>query len=1162
MTGFSTSRTFKLTLLGSIAALSLPGIALAQDTTISSEQTTPVLTSASGNVTIDAAGSVTVDSGVAVTIDSDNTVNNAGTVTGGTGDGVTGVLVTGDRAFGYTQSGTIDLRDTSLTVVVDDPTNQANGTQDDETPPDFANDRFGFRIAAGTYTGDVSFASGAQILVDGDQSKAFSAEGDLDGSIDFGGGVILRGANSVGVDISGNVGGDVSTGATSSLRITGVNSDALAVSGDVGGSVTVQGTMIVTGYEDLSPDDETDDPNTSADDAIVAAAIAENNIQKGLTSGHAINLSGSVANGVIIEGDVSSEFDRISVTNNDDGSTTTARTGTSGASVSVFGSGQALRIDGGIGGLVIGQADTSDVIDARQVIDGNGVLTNTCQDTDGNDVTCTSYGTYGLINRGTLVTDGVYEGVNATTAYIANATITDGIRNEGSIDARASDAIARGLVFGASASSPVLDSFGRISATAQGTTAEAAALTIEAGATLPAVNNYSRIEAGTTSDNGVSVGIRDRSGTVTAFNNFGIVETQQRNSSLTPDVSAAPQTIAMDFSANTNGITIRNTTPDSFDPNGSVARSIFGVVVGDVLTGSGDDIYYADAGSTTGNISLGAGNDRLDLSQGTQVTGNVDFGAGDGTLLMDNASLIGDMTFGTGTHTLALSGGSVARGVLSTMGTTNIDIVGSSLLLENSNTLNIGTLNIAADGETGGVLGIAVSEDGATLGRLNASSITIADGTEIRTLFTKAFADFANGTDTLEQVILSSANTAVNVDTLLLNVGGNTPVLFEQGIRQDGTDVILSLRRKSASELGLGKGMEAAFDPVIVALTQDQALGAALFNTTTTAEFQAAFNQVVAGPLDAPLAYARAQNSSLTSLISQRIEMLGDQGDLARTAWIQQQSYFIDRKSSADSNGFDGGGFVIAAGADTPVGGLDVLGVAIHMASARYDEQLGDDFPFNRLSYGADIYAAEDFGAVEVDGRVGFATASSDSERNVVFGGERRQLTAKWDGTQVSANGRIRYRRALGEKFELVPFASVDYVKLKEDAYTEAGDAILALDVSARDATSVRGNVGVSLGKPISLRPSAYDTGIPGTLTPRLTMAYSHEFSQDDIKATYNFNGGEDFTLLSAPESGAAVIGADVDYENQYAKVSLGASGTFGDQITAYTLRVGVGLKW
>jgi uncharacterized protein with beta-barrel porin domain len=1098
MTTHSTlARTSRVLLCGTAALAFLPA-AVAQET-IDGDRTTPVLTSATGDLTIGGDGSVTVDNGTAVTVDSDATVVMNGTVEVGTADGATGVLVSGtDLAFGYTQTGLIDLSD--------------DATTDDETPPDFANDRFGFRIAAGSYTGNVVFGDASQIVLAGDSSAAFAMEGDLTGNIEFDGDIDLDGEGSVGMELTGDLDGDFTFGPAATISVVGENSDGLRLMGDITGAAYLNGSISITGFQDTAPDADTDANNN-------------NDEQAALVSGDAFVVAGNVGGGVLLDGALPRGFS---------GAESEAPRNTQ---ITVRGSGRAMVIDGGATPATIGLVDTAALDDPEEGLD---------------------YGDWGVINRGALLANGLYAGVEAQTVYIANADIAGGIRNDGTIDATAGQAMARALVIGSGTTTPRLLNDGRISAAAIGTGSSSIALSVEAGANIMELINNNRIETLVVDNDNDAVAIRDASGSITSFTNAGVVSATVRATGETDDedepiVTPNGDAIAIDFSANTSGVTITNTVPDDFDEIG-VPRTEFGQITGDVLTGTGNDLFIADAGRIAGNLFLDAGNDEVQIASGAQLVGNVDFGLGNGILGLDDAILAGDLTFGAGTHVMSLANGAVFSGGLVNDGTLDITVADSSFLL--SGTAPSFVSSLTATGASS--LGFRVSEDGSAVARLNADLVSLADGTEISTLFTGAFAQDVNA------VIISAGTLDVDLDQLAFNAEGESPILFEQTLSLGGAgnnDLILNLRRRSADELGLSDALAPAYEPAVVALTNDQALGSALFNVTTRDGFQDAFNQVLAGPLDAPLAYARAQNNSVTSIIAQRVDNLQKTPSLPRTVWLQEETYFLDRGEDEASNGFDGGGFVVALGVDTPVAGLDVLGVSAHLASARYDEQLGEDFPFDRLSYGVDVYAAEDFGAVEVDGRVGYAISDSQSERNVVFGDERRQVMGEWEGTQLTANGRVRYRFER-DTLDVVPFVSLDYVSLDEDAYTETGDATLALDVADREAQSMRLNAGVTIGKSFEIAPSAYDTTIPGTITPRLTAGWSQELITDDYEATYNFAGGDPFTLTSEPESGAGILGADIEYENQYAKVHVGGSGQFGETTNVLMLRIGIGLKW
>ena len=1147
---------FKHSLLGGAAAFSLVTAVSAQDAEeITSDLTAPVLTSDRGSVTFTDEASITLDDtasadGVALTIDSDATVDQGGSIVLGAVNGATGILLTGDVTFDFTMDGDIDLTDDGNDDLDDDAL---------EVPFDYSDDRYGFRMAAGSYTGAINFDSNSTIDVEGDSSYGIRLEGALDGSFTTAGDLNMIGQDNRGISVEDQITGDFVMDEGSSIFLVGQNSDALYIEGDVDGAVVMGGAITVTAFQDSVPDSE-DTGDTTADEE----AIAENAFQAGLVSGDAITITSNVGAGVVLDGVLPGEFE----------TEDTSDEATSSSSITVRGSGYALNIDGGTAGSTIGLADTSNVINDADVVEDGFV---------------SDYGDYGVINRGTISAQGLYDGVDASGVRIANTTVAGGIRNDGSIDAGANQGASRALVIAEGGTTPTLVNTGRISATtfrtgADGDVNDAIAISIEAGGSLTSINNINQIEAVNVADTGDAIGIMDASGTLTSVTNSGLISASVRDDAVEgTDIGDPVGTgYAINLAANTTGVDIYNTAISrTSDTVSETARLTSGFVNGDVVTGTGDDIYRANAGGTAGNIWLDDGNDTIDLSQGAFLVGDVDFGTGDNTLNLDDAYLEGDLTLGAGASTFTLANDARFVGSISAVDAVALDISGSEFLLAAETTFNVSSLDVrsqtitedSVDTLKAGVLGFTVSQttdatalataaaDGTAIPLVasqitSAGTMTLEDGTEIRTLFSEAF-DAAS----LEQTIISAGTLNVDIDSLVLNQDGSSPFLFQQSIAQDGDEIVLTLNRRTAAELGIGKGLAGSFDPVIAAISQDEELGAAVFNTTSQAEFLEAFNQIVAGPLDAPMAYARAQNNSVTSFISQRVDALRKDEALPRTAWLQEETYFVNRDMDNDSNGFDGGGFVVAFGVDSPVGPVDAVGASVHLASARYDEQLGEDFPFNRLTYGVDFYAAETIGQIDVDARVGYAMASSDSERNIDIEDERRSLTGEWDGTQISANGRVRYRQDMG-KYQVSPFVSIDYLSLSEDAYTEEGDDMLALTSYDREAESLRTNVGVAIGKSIELKPSAYDTGIPGTLTPRVTAAWSQELMTDAYEADYQFDGGDRFTLTSDPEGSAAILAGDIDYQNQYAKIHVGVSGIFGETTEIYTLRAGIGLKW
>ncbi|MBB4658430.1 autotransporter outer membrane beta-barrel domain-containing protein [Parvularcula dongshanensis] len=934
--------------------------------------------------------------------------------------------------------------------------------------------------------------------------------------------------------------GDVSLGSGSSISVESAGGAAVSLEGTLTGSFSNAGALRAAG-EDASAlrigGTVTGDVTLSAGSTFQAAGI-------GATG---LDLSGSVGGGVVIGGTIgSSAF-------------TTQGSGTGDAAPidqTALASGDGVRITGSVAGGVTTAAATSTTNAAVLVANGSG---RALYVGDGAEIGAPAADGYGIVNGGTIAGDGRVVtsggsfspvlGTDARAVVIGDAVVEGGFRNAGGI-----------------------------TATTNGLDVGSVALDLGSGAELSRVSNAGTISATATTDTGQAVAVRNASPTLSRFVNTGTISASVSDYVDTNDTTGADdgaltarQAIAIDFRASPTGIELIN--------DGSTTTA--GAIRGDVLLGAGADRFTVTTGSVSGLIDLGDGDDVLALSGGSTVTSPaLRFGAGNDTLTLLNSRFIGNADFGGGTaDTLSIAGTAGFAGTLTGAQNLSVDVRdGGELSLVGAAPAQVQSLT-----SDGGTLLFSVAGEGSTFSSLSASGdITLSDDTVIATRFASAF------DGDLTTTILR-AGGAFNADIAALREGtvSSNAFLFDQDIAltEDGQGIDLTLRRKGAAEVGIGDAFAPAYPAVISALaaagSTDPQLGAAVFNIgtferrrgetvlTPQEQFSEAFSQFLPAPLDGPLTYARAQNASVTSIVTQRVEALRQGGARQRTAWLQEETLFVNRDADEGSLGFDGGGFVVALGADMPFGPIDVVGVSASIASGRFDEKSGEDFPFDQLTYAGSVYAADVLGPIAIDGRVAYGMTKTESERTVQIVTDEqgntlnRSVIADWDGTQLSAYGRVRYEGRAGA-WNIEPFASVDYLKLDEDGYAEEGPqgAVIALTADDRSATSLRGNLGVTVGRRFDLRPSSYDTSIPGIIEPRLTVAWSQELDEDDLTATYRFGEGDPFTLTQQKEDGAAILGGDIAYQNEYAKLSVGVSATVGDVTEVYTLRAGVGLRW
>jgi uncharacterized protein YhjY with autotransporter beta-barrel domain len=1108
MSGRTSQRALRLAMLGSTGALTLAS-ATAQETVIDDARTEPVLTSVVSDPTIrgEDAG-ITVTDRSALVIDADATVIQDGAiVVNGAGADVAGVRVTGDVTGSYEQAGSIVL----------DTERQVTLTQDQ---PDFAAGRYGFLVEeAASLTGNVSFEDGSTVLVETAGGAGIGILGDLDGDLSVGGTVTTVGEGAAAVEVDGAVSGGIAFGQAALLRGVGVDADGLRLGGSAQ-SLAFDGIARATAYTTAASGFILDPANpTEGSTAIDQATLS--------ASGNAVSLTGDLAQGAVFGGN---------------------------STLSVRGAGAGLFVGGG---AMLGLP-----------VDDPG--------TDGDEATG-----YGLQALGSISAEGVVDGVSAAAIVVEDATIAGGIRIEDAVNA-----------------------------TARGLDVDAVAVRLGAGADVAEISNDGAIFATATTDQGDAVAIRDLSGSVTRFVNTGDISASlgdyvdaadTTNTDPTDDGTPSGRRIAIDLSANTTGVDVLNTFLDRTIQNSAgedVTIRDFGRLFGDVLTGSGNDRFAMDAGGVLGDVVLGAGDDEVAISGGSTLAGDLLLGDGFDTIALSGTGsrITGTVDFGGDAGAFLIEDGARFAGTIAGSGATALTVGGGGeFALDAGEAVFVGSLTTTAalPAEEGGearsaILSFSVADDGSDVSTINAAGdVTLSGDTRIETVIGAAF-------DGDVDAALVTTGGVLNADlgALSATLAENTPFLFDAALfRGDDQSLRLGLSRKDAAAAGVDPALAPAFEPVLAALvgakdedrgdaaeggeglllrSADERLGGAVFNLRTREEFLGAFEQFLGGPLDAPLTYAQVQNNSVTSLVTSRVESLREGFGRERTAWLQEQTYYVDRGADEVSRGFDGGGFVIALGADAPIGPIDTVGIVGSIASARYDEQRGNDFPFNRLTYSGGVYAAERIGRVLIDGRASYGAVTSESERVIIVGetetvtGERRALTADWDGTEIAAHGRVRYEGKLG-RWDVQPFASLDYLNLQEDAYTEEGsplDANYALTVEDREATSLRANGGLTLGRSYELTPRAFDTTIPGVIAPRLTAAWSQELDTDDFEATYRIADGEAFTLMEEKEAGAAIVGADLLYENQYAHLMGGVSASFGEDTTAYTVRLGLGLKW
>ena len=1020
-------------------------------TDITTATTTPLATSAAGNIDIKAGGSVTVPQGAAVTIDSNNTLINSGQISVRDSTAGTGVLVTGSRTSAITVSGTI-LADDAVTATDTDNDGDLDGAFVDPAAV-----RYGVRVT-GPFTGDIK-QTGGQITVKGNTNSAgISIEGGLTGNLDTKGTISAIGTGSYGVHVQGPVTGNIRIGSPvgSSVQAQGQDAVGVAIDGDVTGSLKLDANIVASGFRYLTrPQLESVRDKLDADDLLIG--------------GPAVHIGGDIGGGILIDARPA-DNDTADLDEDDDGVPDADELN---GFITSYGSAPGLLIDG-----------TSPI-----TIGNVGVTANDA---------------YGIVLKGRIDGNGLYDGVVATGAKIGGSgstvNLSGGIRiDHGRITASAYQADATGLILksGATASAIVVDR-GLISAgveTIEGASVTARALVIEAGAQVNSLTNNGDIRAGITGPAGSATAIIDAGGQLATINNTGAI-----SAAITSNVTGVAATgdrIALDLTANTTGVTLSQ--------QANADATITPSITGDILFGAGalNDSVDIAAGTTSGVLSFGGGADALQV----------------GTTAAVNADL------------------------RKTSGAIDIDVLGS-LALSNTTTIGVTELTVGSAGE------LSFTADPANANavtRLQVSgAATLASGSTIGLGFkSKLLAD------TTFRVIEAGTLTSGGPDSSLLT---DLPMIFVGSVTTTGTAVDVSVRRRTTAELGLSGGRAAAYDAFYAAFDADPGVAAAVLAKTTNADFNRLYDQFLpdysGGPFNSLATGARAV---LQAQAEQPVGMAPGE----TRSWLQEVGVGLKHESVNDVE-YQTGGFGIAGGIEKPIGETGAYGFS---AAFLTNEIRNAQRPVGSMLTASAIVSSvywrgQRYGlAFDASASGGYAWFKSDRrivDSDPATGAQNliRSPEADWSGGMAAARFGVAYDWERGS-FYVRPDAVLDAVYLSEGGYSETGGgAGVDLHIAKRDAYEAGAEIGVLVGARF---------GRTFRWGPELRVAYRAMLGggEGDTEGYFLSAPGNVFVLPGlAKDDGRLVVRAALRGSGAYSNFAIEASGDVGEVYTAYMARV------
>ncbi|KZK81986.1 Extracellular serine protease precursor [Pseudovibrio sp. Ad13] len=199
-------------------------------------------------------------------------------------------------------------------------------------------------------------------------------------------------------------------------------------------------------------------------------------------------------------------------------------------------------------------------------------------------------------------------------------------------------------------------------------------------------------------------------------------------------------------------------------------------------------------------------------------------------------------------------------------------------------------------------------------------------------------------------------------------------------------------------------------------------------------------------------------------------------------------------------------------------------------------------------------YGGTEFGPLGVRAGGSYAWHDIDTTRSVAFTGFTENLSGSYTAHTAQIFGEAGYRFDFAAT-SLEPFASISYVQLSSDGYSETGgSAALKADRQTMDSTFT------SIGLRAETRANL------GQFTAKLSAqaAWQHAFGDVTPVVNQAFAGGDDFSVASIPIARDALLlnlGASVDLGHS-TTLGLAYDGQFGSSFTDQGLKANIALKF
>ena len=1098
--------------LGSLlcAGLATP-FAQAQD--ITSETTVPVSTDTvaggtPGDVVVTETGSIVLSGteGVAaITLNSHNSIRHDGLISITNTDSVTGIQVQSGWSGDVTIGGAIALLEDYERLDTDDD-------GDADGPLALGTDRHGIRLeTGGWHEGNIVLDAGATISVEGNTSTGVSLLSTLDGDVLLKGGISVVGDQAIGVDLRELIDGNVLLRGAISAR--GTDAQAVSVSGGVSGALTIETALTSTGFTSTEASNYIAPLNVDEDTPDIQDRIDAEDLK---ANGPTLSIARSIANGLLVNGsmlDLDPKDPDLPKTDPEDYNANRAT-----GSITSIGSAPAVLIAPDATGLATSDIFLGQVSETvRDTLDNDG-------DGDTEEMIASFRYAHGLINRGSILADGLNIGYQATGLQVRGSLdsqfsteILGGIQNTRIIEAKAYEADATAIDFGRGGLIGSLRNSGRISSqvnTINGD--EAIAVKIDAGAWLETIENAGTVFSETIGDSGSAFAIIDHSGSLTEISNTGTISATLSGNGLS--ATGLGRAVAVDVSRSLADVSL--TQSRATEPVGNTngddaidARDIANPVLnGDIIFGAGNDQFNVLAGSVTGDTTFGLGDAQMTLDN-ARYLGNVTFSDGVNVLNLSNqASFNGTLRFDNGLADVALMNSSFSGRLISSGRLSSFSAIDSDIMFSSDTAASLGQFSIQGDS----LLQVAIDPQraGGTPHLTVEQIAEIGPGVTIQPSLQAILpADFS--------YTLIEAGDLIYQGALDNSLIVNAPFLYSVSLAREDADrdaLRMTFDLKTSEELGFDLNQAAAYSAVLEVFSADPELGAALAAIDEEKAFFEVYNLLLPQRTDAATRYLSSQSTAAFGALANRLDTIAVDAESRTGVWAQEYYTYLDLENETATPGYNGTGLGLATGIDRPLGPIDVAGLFITYSSGDFEEKTGSANPVTTSSFGVGLYARESLGIVDLSLAGQVSGVEFHSRRVVDLADRDYEQKAAWEGSSIALSAGLSSMFEQGRLFAR-PKLSVDYFWLDQDAYSETGNANLPAPTDAQSPNlNDRLALAVDAAQTDRLSTSAvlevgarFRTGRYGAnqIIPHLSLGYRSERSSTPYSTQARFLSSE-----------------------------------------------------